>query len=109
MDPASGTQPVHAVRRWTTVCTNGFDFWPMKTNHTPLRSFLVLLALSAVLPARAVYFTNDTIIGPDQIFFDGDDLALSNCTVTVDGPHSFATVHVLAGGVLTHSFSTNGL
>src|SRR5882762_20176 len=80
----------------------------MKTN----RSFLRIAALSllaSTLPAKAVLFTNDTVISPENNSFDGDDLALSNCTVTVDGPHNFASVHVLSGGVLTHSFATNGL
>jgi hypothetical protein len=81
----------------------------MKPKNTSLRLVLLSLTLAAFgSPLHAAVFTSDTLIGPDNIFFDGDDLTLSNCTVTVDGPHNFANVHVLAGGVLTHSFSTNG-
>src|SRR5258705_7639493 len=81
----------------------------MKITRPTFHLFALLLTLSAAVPAaRAVLFTSDTVITPDNTFFDGDDLSLSNCAVTVDGPHGFASVHVLNGGVLTHSFSTNG-
>src|SRR5258705_6039511 len=81
----------------------------MKITRPTFHLFALMLTLcAAVSTARAVLFTSDTVITPDNTFFDGDDLSLSNCAVTVDGPHGFASVHVLNGGVLTHSCSTNG-
>ena len=32
---------------------------------------------------------------------DGLDIAVTNCTLTVDGQHTFASVQVLNGGNLT--------
>src|SRR5256885_16627714 len=54
-------------------------------------------------------FTTDTIIGPLNTNYDGFDIVISNCVVTVDGPHSFATLRIAGTGVLTHSSSANGL
>jgi hypothetical protein len=81
----------------------------MKTTRSIFRLVILLLAVVSAAPlARAVLFTSNVVISPDNAFFDGDDLSLSNCTVTVDGPHGFTSIHVLNGGVLTHSSSTNG-
>lgn len=57
----------------------------------------------------AITFTGNTFIGPYDSTFDGLDVIVSNCTLTVDGPHSFASVQVLAGGNITHTFVTNGI
>src|SRR6185369_4208663 len=57
----------------------------------------------------AVTFTNDTLIGPLNTNFDGADITITNCTLTVDGPHGFNSLFVEDGGKLTHSFSPNGL
>jgi len=63
------------------------------------------LALAFVqLPALATTFTNDTAIGVGNTNYDGTDIIVTNCTVTVDGPHAFSSLLVAAGGVLTHSF-----
>src|ERR1700744_35158 len=58
--------------------------------------------------ASSVVLTNNTYINPVNISYDGDDIVVSNCTVTVDGPHGFNSVWVGAGGVLTHSFLASG-
>jgi len=57
----------------------------------------------------AATFTNDTRIGIHDTNFDGQDIVVGPCTLTVDGSHTFTSLHVLAGGALTHTFSTNGL
>lgn len=62
-----------------------------------------------VLGARAVIFTEDTRLGIGDASFDGQSITISNCTLTVEGSHAFADVTVLRGGILTHSFATNGL
>ena len=58
--------------------------------------------------AWAVTFTNDTSISPDNTNYDGLDIAVTNCTLTVDGAHSFASLQVLNGGNLTHTFLPGG-
>src|SRR5258708_9056286 len=68
---------------------------------------LTAIGLSA-LPAIAVTFTNDTIIGISTNF-DGADIVITNCTVTMDGVHAFASLQVLNGGKLTHSSNRSGM
>jgi len=64
---------------------------------------------SFTLPVRAITFTTDTTISFDNTNYDGVDIVVTNCTLTVDGMHSFASLQVLDGGIVTHSFATNGL
>ncbi len=66
-----------------------------------------VIALACV-PAFATVFTNNTSIGVGNTNYDGTAIVVTNCTLTVDGPHAFSSVLVAAGGVLTHSFSPSG-
>src|SRR6266478_2098070 len=82
----------------------------MKTQCPSFRCPLSMIVLAmATLAARAATFTNDTAIGITNANYDGQDIIVTNCTLTVDGNHTFANVQLLNGAVLTHSFSTNGL
>ncbi|HEY5909296.1 MAG TPA: hypothetical protein VJA21_01695, partial [Verrucomicrobiae bacterium] len=69
---------------------------------------LALLCSSAARAQAATVFTNDTLIGVLDTNYDGAELVVSNCTLMVDGVHSFASIRLLSGGMLTHSFSSNG-
>ena len=77
--------------------------------------FILRLALAGLLFAAfaprtpAVVFTTSTAIGPLDTNYDGADVVISNCTVTVDGAHTFASLRVAPGGTLTHLFWPNGL
>ncbi len=75
------------------------------------RAYSLSLAVlfAQALSVGAITFTNDTVIGINNTNYEGADIAVTNCTVTVDGVHSFASLQVLNAGVLTHTFSTNGL
>ena len=55
------------------------------------------------LTARGVTFSSDIFIAPTNRAYDGEDISITNCTVTIDGPHVFLGVHVLNGGTVTHS------
>ena len=59
--------------------------------------------------ASAVIFTTNTAIGVKNTNFDGQDIVVIGCTLTVDGTHSFSDVLLLDGGILTHSPGVNGL
>jgi hypothetical protein len=94
-------------------------FWLNFMKTSPVLSWLFLpihrvltvefLVLAFVrLPAIATTFTNDTAISVANTNYDGANIVVTNCTVTVDGPHAFSSLLVAAGGVLTHSFSPNG-
>jgi hypothetical protein len=71
--------------------------------------FLILTLLAAVPSALAVTFTNDTLISFNNTSFEGQDIVVTNCTLTVDGSHSFGNVRILNRGTLTHTYATNGL
>ena len=47
--------------------------------------------LLATLIAHAATFTSDTVIGINNTNFDGQDIAVTNCTLTVDGSHPFTS------------------
>ncbi len=73
---------------------------------------IILIALSLALAITttsiAVTFTSDTYIGPTDFSSDGEDITVTNCTLTIDGTHGFNSLQLQAGGVLTHSAFTNG-
>ncbi|MGA2180363.1 MAG: carboxypeptidase-like regulatory domain-containing protein [Verrucomicrobiota bacterium] len=71
-----------------------------------IAGFIALILVR--LPAFATTFTNDTTINANDTNYEGADIVVTNCTVTVDGPHAFSSLFVAAGGALTHSFSPNG-
>jgi hypothetical protein len=68
----------------------------------------VIALILARVPAFATTFTNDTTINVNDTNYDGTDIMVTNCTLTVNGPHAFSSLFVAGGGALTHSFSPNG-
>ena len=80
----------------------------MNTTRFSWRNLLLISFATVALSASATVFTTNTDIGPLNTTYDGQDIVISNCTVTVDGPHMFASLTVETNGILTHSFSTNG-
>ena len=56
----------------------------------------------------ATDFTTNTTIADGDLTCDGQDIAVSNCTLTVNGAHTFASLLVTASGVVTHSAAPNG-
>ncbi len=82
----------------------------MKTFAFTLRVFLLLcLAVISITSASAVVFTTDTSIGALDTSYDGQDVVVSNCTVTIDGEHAFNSFRLATGGTLTHTLASNGL
>jgi hypothetical protein len=59
--------------------------------------------------AAVVVFTNDAIINSFVTNYEGNDIIVSNCTLTVDGPHAFLSLLVAPGATVTHSYSSNGI
>src|SRR6516164_10153553 len=71
--------------------------------------FVILLSFTFALHGTAaVVFTTDTTLGPLDTNFDGNDIIVSNCTLTVDGPHGFLSLTVGSGTTITHSYSSSG-
>lgn len=78
-------------------------------NAKSLKTLLTALALTLSLAgANAVTFTVNTTIGVGDTTYDGQDVVVQGCTLTVDGPHTFVSLTLLDGGVLTHSAYGSG-
>src|SRR3954447_10821715 len=68
----------------------------------------LMVFAAQTLPSAAVTFTNDTTISFNNTNYEGVDIGVANCTLTVDGAHTFASVQIFNGGNLTHTFAGDG-
>jgi RHS repeat-associated protein len=50
-----------------------------------------------------VVFDTATTIDEANFTFDGQDILIEGATIAIDGAHDFGSVHVINGGVLTHT------
>ena len=80
----------------------------MKTHEIPRFGAIAWLFCASIASAMAVTFTQDTSIAFSDLSYDGADIVITNCTLTVDGSHVFHSLQVQNAGVLTHSANTNG-
>jgi hypothetical protein len=75
--------------------------------HPAALAFTAGCALLSQCASGAV-LTNDTLIDVGNLAYDGQDLVVSGCTVTINGPHSFLNLRLTNHAVLTHSAATAG-
>src|SRR5208282_6946912 len=54
----------------------------------------------------SVIFTSNTSITESNTTYDGQDILVDGATVAIDGPHSFNSVQLVNGAVLTHDAVT---
>ena len=81
----------------------------MKTQASLLHPILSAAALLLIgCTTQAAIFTHDAAISFNNTNYDGADIVITNCTLTVDGPHAFASLQVLNGGNLTHTYAPKG-
>ena len=124
----SGTMRV--VRSGTTISAywdhSSTPFWSGNYSSSPLNYFALALNKNSTSAATAVTwksfsitpapviappvitFISNTTIGTANTAYEGQQIVVDACTLTVDGPHAFASVLVRNGGVLTHSPAPNG-
>ncbi len=57
---------------------------------------------------QGILFTSDTLIDVGDANYEGEDIVVSGCTLTVNGEHEFNTLHLINSGVVTHSAATDG-
>jgi len=57
--------------------------------------------------ALTVVINTNTLIATGNTTYDGQNIVVSNCTLTANGPHSFNSLRVIANGVVTHTAATN--
>src|SRR2546421_13035174 len=93
---------------------------PIKETSTSLRrrlqlngcrcAFVCALAIWTFIgsSASAATFSANTFIGISDTTYDSQDIEVTNCTVTIDGIHNFSSLHIENGGIVTHSFASNG-
>ncbi|MGA2854030.1 MAG: hypothetical protein ABSE90_07875 [Verrucomicrobiota bacterium] len=77
----------------------------MKTKSSIIITAAIALSTTAAL---ATDFTTDTTIAAGNTTYDGQAIVVSNCMLTVNGPHSFASLQAISNGVVTHSAAPNG-
>src|SRR5690554_45458 len=65
--------------------------------------FLVCCLFSMPLHAAIVTFSESTLISTTDLSYDNNEIVIDNSTVTIDGEHSFLSLKIINGGVLTHS------
>ncbi|HEX4263718.1 MAG TPA: hypothetical protein VH597_05210 [Verrucomicrobiae bacterium] len=75
----------------------------MKTLRATRLGAIALLFCAQITSAMAVTFLHDNFISFADHSYDGQDIVVTNCTLTVDGTHTFNSVQLLNGSVLTHS------
>ena len=69
---------------------------------------ILLCWLSTATPAVAATFTTDTLIDCGNTTYDGQDIIVDGCELTVNCAHTFNSLAVINGGVLTHSVGVPG-
>ena len=52
-------------------------------------------------------FTSDTLIDSGDTDYEGERIVVSDCTLTINGVHDFSSIHILSGGIITHSAASN--
>jgi len=72
------------------------------------RAFLLSLLFSCSVVYGATEFGTDTTIGNGDRTYDGDDITVNDCTVTMDGAHLFSSLTIANGGTVTCS-DTSGM
>src|SRR5262245_20965332 len=70
-------------------------------------SCLTFYAAASSLFASTI-FTSDHTIGLADKNYDGQDIIVSNCVLTVDGEHTFAGLRVAGSATLTHTATDDG-
>jgi RHS repeat-associated protein len=64
---------------------------------------LLLLLYIAVLSSGAATFTNSFLLSETNALYEGHEIIVDGATLTIDGAHTFRSVFLTNGAVLTHS------
>lgn len=66
--------------------------------------------LVATVPAAwsAVLINSDRIVAEGDASLEGQDVVVDKATLTLAGPHSFASLQIINGGILTHPAAGTG-
>ena len=80
-----------------------------KMNETMWQRVFIIVAISLLaLPVYSVTFTENTLIDANDLTYDGQDIVIDGCTLTVNGKHTFNSLELMNEAVVTHSPAPNG-
>ena len=72
-----------------------------------LKSSWVLIGLCFFImfssSAYSITFTSNTVIAWDNNLYEGQDIIINGCTITINGEHAFNSLVIINGGALKHS------
>jgi len=66
-----------------------------------------LCVFAAPTFADTYTLTSDAVIDPNNTTYDGHDIVVDGCVVTIDGEHSFASLSVTNSGIVTHTVNAD--
>jgi RHS repeat-associated protein len=73
-------------------------------------AYALIWGLGLILAIRSdaaeLRIDRDTLISATDTTYDGADLTVENCTLTVSGPHAFQSLHLTNNATLTHPPAT---
>jgi len=72
---------------------------------------ILITALALTQPlagAKAATFATNAVLSATNNTYEGQAIVVSNCTLTVNGTHSFASLLMTNGAVLTHTAASAG-
>lgn len=68
----------------------------------------LLVFTTFAIDAQAVTFIADATIAAGDLTYEGQDIVIDGCVLTINGPHSFNSFQIINSGTLTHSPATTG-
>ena len=102
MVAASNSQAVvaglqeHTTYHWHVVASNQFGF--SRAPESGSWSFATM--------ENSVYVTSNAVIHAGDATYDGQNIVVDGCTLTVNGSHSFTNLRLINGAKVTHSAAT---
>ncbi len=55
-----------------------------------------------------IIFTSSTYIATGDYSYDGQDIVINGCVLTIDGEHQFNSLQIINNGIVNHSPATSG-
>ena len=105
----------YAILTNASLASTGWGIWQgallasnLITPAPPINLSSPALFFKGKLVSPPAVFTNNAIINIGDTTYEGRDIVVSNCTLTVNGAHNFASLQVISNAVLAHSAAPNG-
>lgn len=73
-----------------------------------MKRFLQAILFFTPITMSAMLFTNNATIGYDDTRYDGQEIIVNKCNLTVNGRHNFSLLLLTNSATLTHTPASNG-